>query len=246
MTTELAARRVTLDIWNVITAIAPEAKASGLFGVGNTAAAMMVMLKGHELGLPLTASFEFISVIDNKPSLSPRGALAIAMQSPLLESIDIKDTTGPIGCKVTVKRKGGITYTASFTLDDAKAAGLVKPGSGWEKYPGNMCRWRAIGFALDITLPDVIGGLKRADEYGADISPDGDVIEGSWTNVPATPAPEVVPPNPMQAISDRLTALANEFGAERVLTANGNRMPATLEEVEAIHLALVAGTNNGA
>jgi hypothetical protein len=34
-----------------------------------------------------------------------------------------------------------------------------------------MLRWRAIGFCADVVFPLLIGGMKRADELGAGITP---------------------------------------------------------------------------
>lgn len=231
-TTALATREISLSTWHTIQAIAPDAKASGLFGVGNQAAAMMIMLKGYELGLGLTASFEYIHVIESRPSLSPRGALALVVQSPLCAGIEIKPLENPIGCEVVAKRTNGLTFTARFTLDDAETAGLVKDGSGWKKYPRQMCQWRAVGYALDVVFPDVIGGLKRADELGAEITPQGEVIEGTWTTAPASQPEPPAPAKPDAAT--RLRELADKYGADAVFAANGNRMPADLDEVEAL------------
>ena len=82
-TTALAVRKQELnfDIWQTITAVAPVMKDSRLFGVTTAEQAMAIMAKGYEMGLTLTASFEFITVIQGKPTLTPRGALALVQQS---------------------------------------------------------------------------------------------------------------------------------------------------------------------
>ena len=55
-------------------------------------------------------------------------------------------------------------------------AGLIKAGGNWEKYGANMLRWRAIGFVTDVVFPDLLAGMKRADEYGGQIDTDGNVV----------------------------------------------------------------------
>jgi hypothetical protein len=209
----------TEKTWEMISAIAPTIYAARLFGVSSPEQAAAIMLKGAELGLSLTASFEFVQVILGKPALIPRGALALILRSPECAGIEI--TEQPDSCSVTMKRRNGFQYTAIFTLDDAKRAGLVKPDSGWVKYPANMLRWRAIGFCADVVFPDVIGGMKRADELGADITPEGDVIDSPWKIVSETP----------KLTLDNLVDL---FGAENVLEANGGAIPGTLEEIERV------------
>lgn len=237
--------QLTENVWQMIQAIAPVMKDSRLFGVASTEQAAAVMLKGHELGLSLTASFEFIHVIESKPTLAPRGALALILGSPLCDGVHItdeKDDKGnPTGCSVTMKRKGGMSYTASFTLEDAKRAGLVKDGSGWTKYPALMCKWRAIGFAADVVFPDLLNGLKRADELGADLDQSGDVIEGSWSvqgsQQATTPAVETVSQTPPAMTLNDLTS---KYSPAEILNANNGTIPATNEEIAAVAAKLEA------
>lgn len=191
------------------------------------------MAKGFELGLTLTASFEFIQVIQNKPTLAPRGALALVQQSGLLEGLKIEDKKDAKGepdfCRVWMKRRGGFEYTTEFSMADAKRAGLVKAGGAWESFPANMLRWRAIGYAIDIVFPDVIGGMKRADEFGANIDNAGNVVDGSWTTVAPTPAPMAA--TSTQQAAPTLEELVAQYGPEAVMQANGGFIPATEDEL---------------
>lgn len=251
-TTALTIRKeITPAEWEMINQIAPAAHASRLFGVSSPAAAAVIMLKGHELGLPLTASFDLIHVISGKPGLSPRGALAILHQSPEIARVAVNRLTDDkgayLGHECTVERRNGFIYTAQFTMADAKRAGLVKPDSGWANYPENMCLWRAVGFAADVAAPDIIGGMKTADQYGAALSAAGDVIPGQWTEIEDTAANMG---GPLDSGPDETTdaalaaqALVNEYGAESVLQANGGNIPATLEEVDAVRYALIAASD---
>lgn len=176
MTTEMTVHHqpITLEMWNLISALAPTAHSSRLFGVSSPEQAAIIMAKGHELGMPITAAFELIQVIQGKPTLSPRGALALVMASGLLEDMQIKDNKD--ACTVTMKRRGGPGYTLTWTLEDAKKAGIVKPDSAWQSYQANMLRWRAIGFVIDVLFSDVCGGLKRADEFGATVDAEGAIV----------------------------------------------------------------------
>ena len=227
--------QVTPAIWSMISAVAPAMHGARLFDVGNAQQAAAIMLKGYELGLSLTASFEFIQVIQNKPTLSPRGMLALIQNSPENAGIKIteaKDDKGaPYSCAVTMKRRNGFEYTVTFTMDDAKRAGLIKAGGGWEMYPANMLRWRSIGFCADVVHGDLIGGMKRADELGAAISPSGDVIEASWSEIPSasvSQAPKAAP------APDPLADLGARFGPEAVLAACDGNVPTTAEGIAAL------------
>lgn len=230
---------LTPSVWQMIEAVAPTMHLSRIFNVANKEQAAAIMLKGHELGLSLSGSFEYIQIVMGRPTLSPRGALALVMNSPVCESVkieDLKDANGaPLACRVTMKRKGGFEYVTEFSMEDAKRAGVVKADSGWQSYPANMLRWRAVGFCADVVFPDVIGGMKRADELGANITPDGDVIEGQWQDVTkAQPAPQTAAPE------ITLADLVARYGPEAVMTANNGAIPATDAECQAVAEKLAA------
>ena len=246
MTTTALATRQELNptIWETIMAVAPIMKDSRLFGVATEAQAAAIMSKGYELGLTLTASFEFITVIQGKPTLSPRGALALVQQSGLLAGLkidDIKDTNGqPLACRVSMKRANGFEYTAEFSMEDAKRAGLIKPDSAWQSYPANMLRWRALGYAIDVVFPDVTGGMKRADEFGASLDNAGNVVDGQWSAVPTPTMAVLQPVTAPQRPAITLQQLVDQFGAEAIMAANNGRIPATQDELDDVALILGA------
>lgn len=238
----------TLEEWAMIQATAPAFHAARWYGVSNPEQAIAIMIKGKELGLGLAASFEFIKVIQGKPGLIPMGALALIQNSPLIEGIKITDKVdaqgNPESCAVWMRRTNGFEYTATFSMTDAQRAQLVKPDSGWDKYPANMLRWRAIGFCADVVCPDVLGGLKRTDELGADLTPDGRVVESSWRDVqqPAantTPAPTATAPT-IAAPAVTLDSLLERFTAEQILVANEGKLPGTDDELQQVAAKLEA------
>lgn len=245
--TSLAVRELTPNVVEMAVMLAPIFKDSRLFGVATEAQAAAICLKGYELGLSLTASFELIHVIDSKPTISPRGALALILNSPLLENLEIKDESDskgvPTACTVTMKRKNGFSYTARFSMEDAKRANLIKSGSGWEKYPANMLRARAIGFAADMVFPDVLGGLKRSDELGAEIDANGNVIDGEWKASPTVTMTQQQPDTAgeiTQPPAITLQELVGQYGPEAVMGANGGRIPGTQDEIDLVAAALGA------
>lgn len=162
------------DVLQTILALAPTMHACRFYKVASPEQAAAVMLVGYELGFGLTGAFEYIHVIENKPSLSPRGALAVVHASG--ELADWKMSELPDGFACWMKRRNGREYGLTFTLDDAKKADLIKAGGNWEKWPKQMLKWRCIGFVVDVLFPDLLGGLKRSDEYGATVNDAGDVL----------------------------------------------------------------------
>jgi hypothetical protein len=168
-------REITPSLWEMIQSIAPVIHQSRLFNVASPEQAASIMLKGHELGLSLAASFELIHNIRGQVGLSPRGAMALIHRSQLID-VTIEDKPGV--CTVTMKRRDtGFTYSCTFSIEDARRAGLIKPDSGWEKWEPNMLRWRAIGFCADVACPDLLAGMKTADQYGAIIDRQGNIVE---------------------------------------------------------------------
>ena len=212
----------------MIERIAPAMHLARYFGFANPEQAMAIALKGWELGFSISGSFEFIHAITASGktvvTLSPRGMLALMHSSPKCKSIEIveknDDKGDPFSCTVTITRDNGYSHTVTWTMDDARRAGLVKVGGAWETYPANLLRWRAIGFCADIVCSDLLGGMKRADEFGANITAEGDVIDGSWTETKPSQQEE-----PYQAQVDTLESLVTEFGVPAVCAANGGMPP---------------------
>lgn len=220
-----ATRELTPGIWRMITDMAPVMYKAHLFGVQSPEQAAAIMLKGYDCGFSITASFDFIQVIQGKPSVNPRGAMALLLGSVLVKTIDLirlADGKGTfLGYECRMERVNGFSHTARFTLEDAQRAGLMKPDSGWQKYPENMCMWRAIGFAADVVFPDVTAGMtslmKAPEMYGVALSESGDVID-------ATSQPVQSP------VVDPLNELIGQYGAEKILMIYGS-VPVTPEQV---------------
>ena len=241
-------KELTPSVWGMLKEIAPVMHVSRLFGVSSPEQATAIMLKGYELGLGVTSSFEFIQVIEGKPSLSPRGALALIQSQGLLDGFkvtDLRDEKGNyLGAQCYMKR-GNTEYTAQFTLEDAKRAHLTegsptssgKRGYGnWEKYPTNMCTWRAIGFAADVVCPDITGGLTtylKMPEAFDSVVVDAEGNFEKVVNVPVATIPEFVAP-------PSLTELLDKYQPEQIMEANGGKIPATIEEVNAVAAKLGA------
>jgi hypothetical protein len=227
---------ITPAVWNMMKEIAQVTYRK--FGMTHPGDAAAILLKGYEIGFGTAASYEFIQCIAGQPpTVSPRGAMALLHNSPVIKDINLirlTDTSGKfIGFECTMTRKSGFSYTSRFTMDDGARAGLtegsdigggkIRQGKGnWEKYPENMCMWRAIGFAADVVAPDIIAGMtsimKNPEAFGVGLTDRGDVI------IDATPIP---PANP-------LTDLLARYPAADILTANNGAIPQTAEEIEAV------------
>jgi hypothetical protein len=219
-------RELTPVIWQMINQMAPVMYQSRLFGVSSPEQAAAIMLKGYELGMSITASFEFIHVIQGKPGLSPRGALAMLHNHPDIQlkiTRLVNDKGMFTGFECWMKRiSSGFEYTARFTMADAGQADLIKLNSGWTHYPENMCMWRSVGFCADVVAPDITGGmtniLKMPEKLGVEFSETGEVINGTISD-------------PKHTLDD----LVNQFGVDAIMAAG---MPSTQDEIDALWVML--------
>lgn len=130
--------------------------------------AMVVMLKGRELGIPPMAALSSIFLIKGTPALSAQLMLALCRRDLPGFRHRIVETTDKIA-RVWVKRPGEEPAEYSFTISEAEAAGLlyVKPGNqpgNWQKYPKRMLLWRAISFACRTECPEIILGCYTPEE----------------------------------------------------------------------------------
>lgn len=137
-------------------------------GISSEHRAAYLMARAYELGFPATAAPDVIDDIQGRLTLKPQAAWALVLQSGLLE--DMKVNEGDGYCEIQFKRAGLPFWQGyKFTIDAARAAGLVKPDGAYEKWQRNMLYWRALGFAIDRAFPDVTIGLKDNVQFGAPI-----------------------------------------------------------------------------
>lgn len=232
MSTALARQTSPAD-WAMIQTIATAAFDARKFGLVKAEEGMIKMLTAYEQGFPLTSAFQSVHVINGVPSLSPKAIWAKILIHPDFGGFTEERLTDAkenfVGFRLTLSRKNGMKATRSFTLADAARAGLASKDN-WKGYPENMCFWRALGFAEDIVFPDVTLGMNRADELGAAITPDGEIIEGSWESVPTQAPPKPSVPDH----SARLQALIDQYGPVDVMAANGDMIPSTAAEIDAV------------
>lgn len=143
-------------------------------GLDRPEAALVAMQMGMELGLTPMASLQNVAVINGRPSLYGDVMPAICINSGKFDPSAFSETlTGLREGQVTdqtaavcrVKRIDSQTVVErSFSVADAKLAGLWgKPGP-WTQYPKRMLQMRARAFALRDAFPDVLRGFLSVEE----------------------------------------------------------------------------------
>lgn len=139
----------------------------------NPANVLLAVQLGHEVGLNPMQAIQSIAVINGRPCMWGDAVLGIVQASGLLEVINesVENDTGIC----TVKRKGNEPLTRSFSMEEAKKAGLIERGAVWKTYPKRMLQMRARSFALRDGFADVLKGLHVREEV-EDFDP-GEAVE---------------------------------------------------------------------
>jgi len=135
-------------------------------GFENAGDVLIALQCGMELGLPPLAGLQNIAVINGRPGIYGDAALAVVRASGLLEQYkeEIVGEGDEKGVKVTVKRRNFEPATETFTVKDAKTAGLWDKAGPWKQYPKRMLMFRARGFLLRDQFGDVLKGFRTTEE----------------------------------------------------------------------------------
>jgi len=117
---------------------------------------------GAFMGIHPMQALQNIAVINGRPSLWGDAVLALVRASPLCESVSEKREGDTAIC--TVKRRGEAPQTRTFSVNDARRAGLWSKPGPWRDYPARMLQMRARSFALRDVFPDVLLGIHITEE----------------------------------------------------------------------------------
>ena len=123
---------------------------------------LIAMQWGAEVGLKPLQALQNLAVINGRPALWGDSVIAIVRGSPLCEYVIETDDGQTATCKV--KRRGEPEQIRTFSVDDARAAGLAGKQGPWTQFPKRMRQMRARAFALRDVFPDVLRGLPVAEE----------------------------------------------------------------------------------
>jgi hypothetical protein len=154
------------------------------------AAAGVRVYYARSLGLPALAASE-LSVINGRLVVGAQLLRTLAaMAGYRLRRILSSDQT----CTARIAdRNGELLGDSTFTIDEARKAGLIRPRSAWETYPARMLWARASAYVIRDFAPEVSLGLILDDEAreirgqalpapAADDEVEGDV---PWTDAEA-------------------------------------------------------------
>lgn len=134
---------------------------------GKPADCALAVIYGSELGVTPMAALQNICVINGKPSVYGDLLLALCMASPLCAYVKerVEGEGDAMAATCETLRRGYETPTVrTFSMADAKAAGLLQKDGPWKQYTARMLAMRARGFALRDAFPDILRGVISAEE----------------------------------------------------------------------------------
>lgn len=149
------------------------------------AQATMALMQGLEIGISPMQAANGIAIINGRPciwgSLVP--ALIWKAGHKIEEWIEGEDMEAVAHCKIT-RSDNNIEIERTFSMKDAKRAGLLEKPGPWKQYPRRMLGMRARGFAANDGVPDVLRGMYTVEEM-QDVAED----RGALAEAPAMPPP---------------------------------------------------------
>lgn len=120
------------------------------------AQAFAKILRGSELGIGPATSLSEISIVQGKPQLSS-SLMAMLVKRSGKYNYRVKVSTAE-ACEIEFFEFGESIGTASFTMEDAKRAGLAGKGT-WSSYPADLLFARCMSRGAKRFCADVLGGV---------------------------------------------------------------------------------------
>lgn len=133
------------------------------------------ILVGRDLGLSPTQALTGLHIVEGRPQIAAVTLAGFVRKSGQYDySID---THTEEVCAIRFWRNDDEIGMSTFTIAEAKTAGLVKDKSNWVQWPKNMLFARAMSNGVKWFCPDLMGGVP--------IYTEADVFEGTASELAA-------------------------------------------------------------
>lgn len=146
-------------------------------GMDTAQKVFMAISLGLEVGLTPLQAVQNVAVINGRATIWGDSMLALCRKNQACYEVTEFATGKKYDddyawtCKAIRRREDGSLESPTvrtFSVGDAKRAGLWGKGGPWQSYPDRMLQQRARGFALRDAFPDLLKGLiskEEADDY---------------------------------------------------------------------------------
>jgi len=140
-------------------------------------------MAGGAYGWDAMTSLRQFHVIEGSASMKPEAMLGLVRMAG--HSVTVTNESKQAVAKGK-RFDTGDEHTATFTMDDAQAAGLAGK-KNWKQYPDAMLTWRAVAALCRVLFPDVVLGAGYVpEEFGVDVNEAGEPV-GEPFDVDAEP-----------------------------------------------------------
>ena len=116
---------------------------------------------GRSLGLDPITAINMTHVVQGRPTASAQLVGALVRRAGHTLRVRGDDTTAT--CKIVRKDDPEFTFEATWTMERAKAAGVLS-NPVWKTYPANMLKARAITECARDACPEVLAGISYTSE----------------------------------------------------------------------------------
>lgn len=166
----------------------------------------MIIMQGMELGVPPMQAVQLLAMINGRITAHSEAVpgILLAHGCKLKETWTGTEMADDWTCHVELTRPGGDKFTGSFSVKDAKHAGLwdrspmktaygkTKPNdAAWFRYPKRMLKARALGFVGKDGAADFLKGIQVREEIEDQIR-----VSQMHDVTPAKPEPLAIPDIP--------------------------------------------------
>lgn len=184
---------------------------------------LAVVQKGWELGLTPMEALENVYVVDNSLYVNSFIMRSNAQKNGVkIERVE----EGPEHCTVRITRPDmpNAPFEYTYTLAQARQAGVVRQGGNWEKYPDRMLFARATRNCLRDHCADLIGTAdyrepEEIEDLESPVRPRVVAQDGEPVPDPTVREPKI-DPDVVDEIHDLLTALAEGVAERQGLDVN--------------------------
>ncbi len=145
---------------------------------------------GRSLGLDPITAINMTHVVQGKPTASAQLVGALVRRAG--HKLRVKGDKTTATCKIVRADDPEFTFEATWTMQDAKDAGLLS-NPVWKTYPKAMLKARAITECARDACPEVLAGISHTAE---EIGGPPEVIQAQTTQ------PEVTLPDPEPEVHD--------------------------------------------
>ncbi len=193
-------------------------------------AVLIAVQMGAEIGLAPMAALQSIAVINGKPGVYGDAGKALLRANGFeIEELDIQEIQkgGFARCTVSHPRQKPVTRT--FSVEDAKRAGLWSKAGPWTQYPYRQMAWRSFWFAARDAAPDVLRGMAGVEEARdipsepKDVTPPPPAMRLAALDAPAAPpveihtepTPPVPPAETVETVSEKQGSIPDNKPEEK-------------------------------